>query len=237
MRAQQPQRPRWIPVVAMLAVLPVLLWLGFWQLDRAAQKRAMFDQFSTAGPVVDFETIATLPPEQIRYRPVRVSGRYDPTRQFLLEGMTHGGRPGLHVLTPLALDHGPIVIVNRGWIPETRTRETAVDLPVSRRHRVINALVVPYPQPGLRLAAEAGDGWPRRVLYPTAEDISAQLEHVVLAPLLWLGADEPDGFVRDWRPAEFGPARHIGYAVQWFALAITLVLIYVVLRYRRRHDG
>ena len=48
-----------------------------------------------------------------------------------------------------------------------------------------------------------------------------------------LDAAEPDGFARNWSPGEFPPVRHIGYAVQWFGLALALAVIYVVTNVRK----
>ena len=220
----------------MLMVLPVLLYLGFWQLDRAGQKQEMFDRFGAAGAAADLAGLLDEDPEALRYRSIRVQGKYESARQFLLEGMSSEGLPGLHVLTPLRLPGAGIVMVDRGWIPETRTRDTRPDLAVDESPRQVSGRVVPYPQPGLRLAAEAGSGWPRRVVYPTPGDIAAALDADVHPHMIWLDAGDPDGYRRAWKPSEFGPARHIGYAVQWFALAVTLILIYIVLKFRRRND-
>lgn len=220
----------------MLAILPVLIWLGTWQLDRAAQKRSMFERFGAATAPVDYAELANADPESVRYRRIIVRGQYDQARQFLLEGMTHEGRPGLHVLTPLALDDGRYLLVDRGWIAETRTRDTHPELPVDSARRTLSGRVIPYYAPGLRLAAAPQQGWPRRVLYPTPDEIAAALGAPVTPHLVWLDAGEPDGYLRAWKPAEFGPARHIGYAVQWFGLALTLVLIYLILRFRRRNE-
>jgi len=54
--------------------------------------------------------------------------------------------------------------------------------------------------------------------------------------LVLLDAAQPDGYVRDWGPPGFPPMRHLGYAVQWFALALTLFVIYVVTNLRRDAD-
>ena len=51
--------------------------------------------------------------------------------------------------------------------------------------------------------------------------------------LLLLDAADPDGYRRDWRPSDFGPERHLGYAVQWFALAGTLVILYLAWSFRK----
>ncbi|MGD2032747.1 MAG: SURF1 family protein, partial [Gammaproteobacteria bacterium] len=51
--------------------------------------------------------------------------------------------------------------------------------------------------------------------------------------IVLLDASAEDGYLRNWAPTEFGPERHYGYALQWFALAATLVIIYVVLNVKR----
>ena len=231
------RRPAWIPVVAMLLVLPVLLWLGAWQLHRASQKNDMLERFGREEEVVEIAAVLDAGPDEVRYRRVRATGQYLAERQFLLEGMTLEGRPGLHVLTPFELRDGRLVLVNRGWIPEPVTRDILPELPVAGAPRTLTGRVVHYMEPGIRLAGEVSEGWPRRVLYPTPDDIAAQLGRDVAEHMVWLDAAEPDGFRREWKPVEFGPARHIGYAVQWFGLAVTLVLIYLVMTFRRRRAG
>lgn len=218
----------------MLLVLPVLLWLGLWQLDRAEQKRTMFDQFGAGAPVASQQELTKQSPASLRYRQTRLRGRMLSERQFLLEGMTHEGRPGLQVLTPFELSSGEIVMVNRGWIPETRTRQTLPDLAIESDDRVIHGRITQYIKPGLRLAAGTDTVWPRRMVYPSHEDIAEALGVSVLPHMIWLDEQDADGFTREWKPAEFGPARHVGYAVQWFGLAVTLILIYIILKFRRR---
>ncbi len=230
------RRPAWVPVAAMLTVLPVLLWLGMWQLNRAAQKSDLLERFGRDDDTVEIAAVLDAEPESVRYRPVQATGQYLADRQFLLEGMSLEGRPGLHVLTPLELPDGRVVLVNRGWIPETLTRDTLPPLPVSPGQRTVNGRVVPYLQPGIRLESEFDEGWPRRVMYPTPDEVAVQLGRSVVPHVVWLDPDAPDGFERVWKPAEFGPARHIGYAVQWFGLAVTVVLIYLILTFRRRHE-
>ena len=40
-------------------------------------------------------------------------------------------------------------------------------------------------------------------------------------------------FVREWKIFAFTPEKHIAYAVQWFAMAFTLLLIFVLMHTRR----
>ena len=68
--------------------------------------------------------------------------------------------------------------------------------------------------------------WPRRLLFPTTAEISAQIGPVRSTVLrdyqLLLDPNDADGYVRDWHPGGMDPTRHLGYAVQWFGLALTV---------------
>ena len=64
--------------------------------------------------------------------------------------------------------------------------------------------------------------------FPTVEDVEAALGITVESRIILLDPGRPDGFERDWRPAlGFGPERHLGYAITWFALALVAVVIFV----------
>jgi surfeit locus 1 family protein len=115
------------------------------------------------------------------------------------------------------------------------------DIRVSAAPREVFGRIERLPRPGLRLAggAPAPDAaWPRRLLFPTSAEITAQISTVRSIVLrdyqLLLDKDDPDGYVRDWQPGGMDPARHLGYAVQWFGLALTVTVIYCVLMLRNR---
>jgi surfeit locus 1 family protein len=229
--AERRFRPGLWPTLAVLALLPLLLWLGFWQLDRAGQKRALLDGFAAGDrPAV---ALGGGLASHSRYTRVRATGRYRPDRQILIDNMTRGGVAGYHVMTPLVRDEGA-VLVNRGWIPKTFG---AGDLPVvdvSGERREVIGRLDRLPRAGLALETEAGAGWPRVLQFPTREEIEAQTGLELVEGVVLLDDDAADGYARGWRPVEVGPERHLGYAVQWFALALTLVVIWIVVNWRKR---
>ncbi|MCW8874405.1 MAG: SURF1 family protein, partial [Gammaproteobacteria bacterium] len=84
-----------------LLLLSLLTGLGFWQLDRAAQKRALLEQYQGMEREVSIEVRADLvADEELEYRPAQVRGRFDTGHQFLLDNRTHQGVAGYHVFTP-----------------------------------------------------------------------------------------------------------------------------------------
>ncbi len=203
--------------------------LGCWQLGRAAEKRALAAAFATAAAPERLPPGAVLLP---RYRPVIAQGRYDSAHQFLLDNMTHGGRAGVQVLTPLVLADGRAVLVNRGWLPLGATRDALPEVEVPADDRGINGRIDHLPRPGIELASETPAGWPKLVSFPRMEQLGAALGHELHPQLILLDPASPDGYTRDWRPAGLGPERHLAYAAQWFALAATAVVIWIVLALR-----
>jgi len=226
--------------VTLLVFGSLFVAAGLWQLDRADQKRALFQAFDRVGGTLPLDSlgddsrIATF-----RYRRFSVTGRYDSAHQVLLDSMSHDGKAGFQVLTPL-LNAGKAILVNRGWIPQSADRSRLPDLAVDQRPRRITGRLDLLPRPGLILSPNPvtkDAGWPRRLLFPSAGEIERHLGYPVHHYQLLLAPDGEPGFVRDWRPAVSGPERNIGYAIQWFSFAGASLVIYLVLNLRRSGKG
>lgn len=215
----------------------MLLSLGAWQLDRAAQKRALFADFAAgAGEAVELAAHPGGLDDLPRYARVEARGRFLGEHQFLLDNMVDGGRAGYRVLTPLVLGDGRAVIVDRGWVPKSFGARAALpEVAVGDRPRSVTGRLDRLPRPGIALAGDSAgpSGWPRVVQFPSSDELSGALGLPLVNGVVLLDADAPDGFVRNWRPSDFGPERHLGYAVQWFALAGTLVIAYLAWAFRR----
>jgi surfeit locus 1 family protein len=98
------------------------------------------------------------------------------------------------------------------------------------------------PSPGIHLGtkAELAPPYPVGAAFPSRREIAGLLHESSwssAADLVLLDPGEPDGYVRQWSAPGFPPMRHIAYAVQWFALALTLLVIYFVTNLRRDTGG
>jgi surfeit locus 1 family protein len=213
--------------------LPLLLALGAWQLERAGEKRALFEDFAAAGAPVALAPSSRGLEALRRYTRVEAAGRYLAGRQFLLDNMVEDNQAGYRVLTPLQLAEGRAVLVDRGWIPRDFAAVGPPAIGVGTEPRSVTGRLDRLPRPGIALAAELPPGWPKVVQFPTLEELSGALGLELVPGLLLLDPEQPDGYQRAWRPSDFGPERHVGYAVQWFALAATLVLLYLAWAFRR----
>jgi len=224
--------PRLLPTLLAGVAVALLASLGVWQLDRAAEKRALLARFA-AGESSVVALPAAGEPHQ-RYAHVAAAGRYLADRQFLLDNMTHDGAVGYRVLTPLVTDAGVVVLVDRGWLPAAGRRDRLPDVAVGDGRRNVTGRLDELPRAGISLAAAPEPGWPRRVSYPTHAALEAALGQPLYPGVLLLDPVAADGFRRDWQPAGMTPERHVGYAVQWFALSLTLLVLYVVVNLKPR---
>lgn len=208
--------------------------LGFWQLDRAAEKRVLFDAFAAGETQMIGRSLLAEPalPEH-RYLRLELHGRYLSSKQVLLDSMTHEGQVGFQVLTPFHPDDSDTwVVVNRGWIANAVDAQALPDVEVDEVARTIVGRIDALPRPGLKLDARAEmfeNRWPRPLLFPTLAEIEAELGLPLAQYQLLLDDNQASGFERDWQPRSMPPENHVGYAVQWFSFAAVLIAISAIL--------
>jgi surfeit locus 1 family protein len=231
--------PRLFTTLLAIVLIALLISLGRWQLRRADEKRALFDSFAAGTDAT--QTIELRTPPVRRYQHVGASGHYDPTRQILIDNMVNAERAGYFVITPFALAGGGWVLVNRGWVPLGASRAERPAIPVSGDVRQVRGRADNMPSPGIQMGTKAvlAPPYPVVAAFPSRNEIARLLGEsswTSATDLVLLDPGEPDGYVRDWSPPGFPPIRHIGYAVQWFALALTLFVLWVVTNLRRPGD-
>lgn len=230
----------WWGLVLTLTLAGGFSRAGLWQLDRAEDKRALEAAFAAGDSAPPAEGLPADPDAlRRRYGRIRVEGEFDGAHTVLLDNMSREGRAGYEVLTPFRTRTGTI-LVNRGWVPGSGDRSVLPPVPVDGAVRTLTGRIDLMPRAAIRLAAapaRASDPWPRRLAFPTTAEIAGQAGYPLMGYQLLLDAEEPDGFRRDWQPTEFGPERHLGYALQWFAMATAVIAIYAGLAVRRRRGA
>lgn len=219
--------PGWGLTLLLGALLITFLSLGNWQRERADEKREQQAAFDAA-PVVEF-----LAPEPPAWARARLTGRLDPERHFLLDNKLFGGRPGVHVLTPFETEAGDVLLVNRGWLPLPPDRSSLPPVPTPPGEVDLEGRLAPLSRPGVQIGSPVdlqADEWPQLMVYPDWERFEAVLGQRLHRQVLYLEADSPAGFEdRRWTPFTMGADRHKAYAVQWFGLALTALVTWLVL--------
>ena len=220
-----------LPALAALLVFVLLLSAGLWQLRRAEGKREIALEQAGRG---DQETLVLEPGmaasaslARLRHRRARAAGQYRSDLQYLLDNSIQNHAVGYQVLTPFRLQDSDVyLLVNRGWLPVGPDRRRLPDITVSEQAASPEGLIVAPPASGLRLGASGydGEGWPRVVQRVELDRIQEQLGKPLLPFVLRLSPASDQGYGRDWRTRTgLTPERHLGYAVQWFALAAALL--------------
>jgi surfeit locus 1 family protein len=223
---------RWVVLVAALAAAALTARLGLWQLDRAAQKehlQAMLDTRIALPPLPPAELARDAQAAAAQhYRAIRIEGQWLPALTVYLENRQLNGRPGFYAVTPLRLDDGSAVLVQRGWLPRDlmdRTRIVAMPPPTGRV--VVQGHIAPAP--GRLYEFEAAASGPIRQNIDL--DGYARETGLPLRPLTLVQEDgQPppeDGLLRQWPRPAADVHKHYGYAFQWFSLSALILGLYV----------
>lgn len=227
--------------VVALSLAVLFARLGFWQLDRLAQRRARNAAWTAAlrlPPLTldsaALETIARAP-EQFINRPVRAAGTYVPGADVLLRGRSYDGHPGVHVVTPLRIPGTPrLVLVNRGWAPSPDAASLDAARVAEPGARAVAGVlqVVPSTENAGQPSISTVGG--RRTLTFQRLDRTALARRfgARVLPLYIQQLPGPDSLRTPLRrvavpPLDEGP--HLGYAIQWFSFAAIAVLGYLLL--------
>lgn len=229
--------PTWFPTLITLIFLIILISLGFWQLQRADYKKHLLQSYQsrlTSAPIV----INSLPKdqEQSQYRQVEVKGHYDNDHSILLDNKIYQHQAGYQVLTPfLPLGSQQWVLINRGWVPRPDIPGQLPMIPKTTIELTLTGIIYyPTKQPML-LSPDKSQvkTWPW-VSQRIDIDLFNQVLHKPLYPfVILLDPSAPGEFVRNWNPVSVTPYKNIGYALQWFALALALVIIFIVVNTHR----
>jgi len=229
-------RPRFfIPAFLIIATLALLITLGFWQLDRADEKRAIEDQIANANAnSVDLITDVDILGEKEYYH-VRLQGSYIKDKQFIYDNQIVDQISGYYVLTPFVLKgDSRAILINRGFIPWNGRRDQIADIDIGAK---IAEVKVQISKPVKRMelkASEITQDFPVLVQALDVDEMSAiaSLDFANIVGLL--GPESENGFVRKWDPYTGSIERHIGYAIQWFLMALVLSIIGTLLALKQQ---
>jgi cytochrome oxidase assembly protein ShyY1 len=234
--------PRWLALVGVaLLLIATMVGLGFWQLSRYHERTAINERIDAAGrtsprPVTEVLDPSRPAPEEVAWTRVTATGEYDTEHQILIRGRTVSGSVGFEVVTPLVLDDGTAVLVDRGWVPPGRGGAAALpEVPVAPAGEVTVVGRVHLPESGGdQPVAVSGQSQARRI---DPARLAAALPYPVLGGYVLAHQQDPpaDGFVViPVRYEESG--QNLSYLVQWWLFAvITLVGTGFLVRREARH--
>ncbi len=184
------------------------------------------------------------------YRKVELTGRFDFSKQFLLDNRLHKRQAGYEVLTPFYLnvnsDGTPeqtVVLVNRGWVAGNADRTIKPVLgnsaKLAHESTVLTGLLV-TPSKGLTLGDATDDTdqrWPKILQYADYETIAEKLDRIEIINAVIISSPNQDGnYIYNWQPVAHGPEKHYGYAFQWFAMLLAVLTFFVYLNLIKKDE-
>jgi surfeit locus 1 family protein len=217
--------------VIVLVLIALFVRLGIWQLDRAEQKEKLKAGFESrvSLPVLELHPDTDFLPD-LRFRRILVKGHFERNNQILLDNQTYDGRAGVHVLTPLRIgDSETRVLIDRGWVALGPSREHLPEPEVPEGETEVHG-VIDIPSPPRFILGDASQSGPARGgLWPyiDLDYFSKYAGYPVKPYLIRQDPGDPYGYVRVLPNVETKWAMHIGYAIQWFALAVVAFGVYL----------
>lgn len=235
------RKPSWLIVTATAVGIFCLSSLGIWQLQRADEKKQILNSLEAQSD----NTLHTLrlpvtDPEQLRYQRVQLHGQYIASKQFVLDNQIRNHQAGYNILTPMRVkDTSYIVLIDRGWLPIENGRDDLPDIEVNESMQTITGTIYTPFGEAYSLGTVDNDGlsWPRLIQYLDFSALSQRMGSELQPFTVRLDQDQSYGYLREWQVFAFSPNRHLAYAVQWFALALTLLIIFIVLHTSKPKDS
>ena len=226
-------KPRWHMTALTILAIAFFVHLGSWQLQRAAEKQQMIAneaQLSNQAAVLWEPGMAN--PGQ--YQPVALQGFLLPD-VLLLDNQHNHHQFGYDVLSPMQLSSGGVVLIDRGWIMGDPARQQFPDV-ITPVHQLTLSGQAYYPSDKVRVLGQILEKKQKNLAIIEKIDthlISQFLHKSVYPFIIRLSPDEAHGYVREWPVVSMPPERHKAYAVQWFAMALAILAIFIGLNLKK----
>jgi len=224
--------PTWLPLVVGAFLVIQFAGLGAWQVSRGLEKRAAQYAYQDETGFKAWRNGM----EVRSFQRLKATGTYDGKHQIVLDNIIINSRYGHYVITPLETGADQaLLLVNRGWIEKTDTGIDASRLELPKDALTVRGRAGSLPRPGYKMgdAFDASQAWPKHAVYPSSEEVATTLGREIQPFVLLMEHNEDHGFLRHWVPSEFGPGKHFGYALQWFAMGAVLSGL-LVWNYRKK---
>jgi len=234
-------KPRLITSLLVLLLLPALISLGFWQLSRADQKRRIIAEQNAKMALAPEKISAQMTDSgNLQFRRLLVTGSFDNKHLIYIDNKIHQSRVGYQVVQPLRIgDSRKYVLVNRGWVPmgSSRANLPQIQTPQGEVQLLGIAKYATRDVVSFGDANRSTEGWPAVVRWIDIKALHKETGLDLLPFELLLEPASAHGFVREWTFINMPPEKHVSYAVQWFAMALALLVIYLVVNLKRIDKG
>lgn len=220
-------QPGLLPSLLVACFFPLLVNLGFWQLDRAEEKSMLFERWHAQQTQAPISTARLNQQPDPAYLRVELSGHFDAQNSYLLDNRTRQGVAGAELIQPFYdANTQRWFLVNRGWLAWP-LRSTLPVFGTPSESVTLNAWVyVPSGDPFVLSEQQTSMGTTTIVSAIRPQSLWKQLDRTGYRYELRLESS-PYAFDIQWPQTRFNPQTHQGYALQWFSLAAALVALFI----------
>ena len=226
----------WQRIFVTIILFPMFCGLGIWQLDRAEEKRLLKnlleERQGSPAKIFSWEVIDDHD-QSLRQLPVQVTGTFLPDSRIFFTHRIRLGKVGSDVVEPMILSDGSgAILVNRGWI-EQAIGERGASLKTDQLGELTFSGKIHVPQgKALPLLSEKLEGpWPLKVRTVNVKDLverlSDRLGIQVFPYIVRIDSNQAGGLEANWPELQVRSGGHISYALQWFAMALVTLAVFV----------
>jgi len=234
--------------IIFLSCISLFISLGFWQIDRANQKDSIVELYKDRqlSPVKSLQTFKNRDIKKLHFINCKIKGRYL-NKIFLIDNKIKNNQLGFNVVTPFQLEKGgEIIIVDRGWLPIKGARSEIINnfnylnnQKIDKNAQEINGYIYPKDESYTIGEISTNKEWPRLLQAIDFQEINNEISErdLLLSGVIFrLGKNNEFGFNREWEIVYMDSNKHLGYAFQWFSLALAF-LVMTIIFFLRNKDG
>ncbi|MCH9756418.1 MAG: SURF1 family protein [Gammaproteobacteria bacterium] len=221
--------PHW--GMCLLALVGIVFFssLGVWQIHRASAKKitlAAEAAKARQAPELWLGDNNDVEP----FKRVKFAGKFLPQILFL-DNQYHAHHIGYHVISPVLMPTGRVILLDRGWVPAGATRQDLPKVDIPQEILDLSGVIyMPSAKTWVLGSGVESQQDNQMVIESFDFDLISQFLHKSVYPfIIRLDKSSPRGYVREWVTVVMPPARHLGYAFQWFALALVVLIVFVAL--------
>ena len=200
-------------------IILVLLSLGFWQLYRLSWKLDLINQIENS---LKIEPIELQNVEKKNYLRIKTSGQIDFEKQIYLYNLNETGKPGFEVINPIKIGKEDYLI-NRGWISFDKKNKPEIN--IIDQKNIIGTLMLQSKSSSFKPKNEINKNYWFTL---DREDILKFTGRNFSKYIIYL-----NGNYENPRPKVITAKisnNHKKYAITWFSMAISILLIYLYFR-------
>lgn len=212
--------------------------LGMWQLSRASEKKILLKSFAERTELAPLDASSLSQYNDLRFYRATLQGTFDNAHSILLDNKISQGKVGYEVYTPFyVIGLKKPLLVDRGFTPIINSRKEMPVIPaITGIVTITGMLNLPPTYVALgEMIDTPTHHWPLRVEYINLTELSTVLNDTMYPYVLNITPKDAAALEVNWQVVTMSPEKHMGYALQWFAFAVTLLILFVTLNRQKNN--